>query len=105
MVKSSKGFEVGKTQLIRQGSERALPLFIRFLLFHFGRRIVEYAIILSGKLESLLNLNSVAELFSVLWIGIPITFLGYLIKGGWGASLALLAGIILFFSFKGMMPF
>jgi hypothetical protein len=66
---------------------------------------VEYATILGLKMESLLNLNSFRELFSVFGIGILVTVLGYLIKGGWGAALALLAGTILFFCSGGGLPF
>ena len=66
---------------------------------------MEYAIILGLKMESLLNLKSFSELFLVLGGGIVVTFIGYVFKGGWGATFAMLAAIILFFYFNGSLPF
>ena len=66
---------------------------------------MEYAIILGLKMESLLNLKSFSELFLVFGGGGVVTFIGYVIKGGWGATYAMLVAIILFFYFKASLPF
>ncbi len=66
---------------------------------------MEYAIVLGSKIGSLIDLNSFGEVFPILLPGILLTVSGYLLKGGWGAALALFAGTILFFYCDGKLPF
>ncbi len=66
---------------------------------------MECAVLLGLKMGSLFNLNSFGEVFSILGLGILVTLSGYLIKGGWGAALAFLAGTILFFYSGGKVLF
>ncbi len=61
---------------------------------------MEYGMILGMKLESLFDLNSVPELLLLLLMGVGITFVGYLVNGFWGASVALILGVIFFFAYQ-----
>ena len=66
---------------------------------------MEYVIILVLNMGFLFNLDSSPELFLFLGLAMALTLLGYLIKGGSGAALGLLVGIILFFYSDGRLPF
>ena len=59
--------------------------------------MLEYAIILksvaSGFLDLLFDLDSVQGLSLIVLSGIALIMIGFLIKGGWGAIIALLGGI------------
>ncbi len=66
---------------------------------------MEYAVLLGLNIKSLFSSASISEMLLLIGSGIALAVLGYLLKGVWGACIALGSGIILFFYFGGLLPF
>ena len=51
------------------------------------------------------GLNSILGMFLLFCLGIALTAVGYLLKGVWGACIALGIGVALFLYLNGYLPF
>jgi hypothetical protein len=51
------------------------------------------------------GLNSTLGMFLLFGLGITLTVVGYLLKGVWGACIALGCGVVLFLYFNGLLHF
>jgi hypothetical protein len=50
-------------------------------------------------------LDPILEILVLISLGLALTAVGYLLKGVWGACIALGIGVVLFLYFKGLLPF
>jgi len=66
---------------------------------------MEYAVLLGLNLKTLFSSASISEILLLIGSGIALTVLGYLLKGVWGACIALGSGTLLFLYFWGLLPF
>jgi len=66
---------------------------------------MEYVMLLGLNLRSLFSSASISGMLLLIGSGIAITLVGYLLKGIWGACIALGTGTILFLYFKNLLPF
>jgi len=67
--------------------------------------MMEYGTMLGFNIRSLFSSMPISEILLLFGLGMALIFVGYLLKGMWGASIAFLAGVVLFLYFKGLSPF
>jgi hypothetical protein len=53
----------------------------------------------------ILDFKAFSGILLLFSLGLALTVVGYLIKGIWGASIALGSGVLLFLYFNGLLPF
>ena len=68
--------------------------------------MVEYILMLrsvasGANLQSFFDLESTKGIVFTLFAGVALFIIGYLIKGIWGAIIAFLIGLLMFFYLKG----
>jgi len=70
--------------------------------------MLEYATVAGGMLgyqiKLFFNLDSAGELGLLVIAGVTLLGIGGVLKGFWGAALALSLGILLFLGAKGLLP-
>lgn len=66
---------------------------------------MEYAVLIGLNIKSIFSSGSVSGIFLLLGLALALAVVGYLLKGVWGACIALGSGTILFIYFRGSLPF
>ncbi len=70
---------------------------------------MEYAVVggalLGEKVRMVLNFDSFSGYAAVFGTGVALAGVGYVIKGGWGAFIALLMGALFLLYLKDFFPF
>ena len=66
---------------------------------------MEYAVLLGLNIKSLFDSASISGMFLLFGLAVALAVVGYLLKGVWGACIALGSGTILFIYFRDSLPF
>jgi hypothetical protein len=66
---------------------------------------MEYAVLFGLNIKSLFSSGSISGMLLLFGLAVALAVVGYLLKGVWGACIALGSGTILFMYCRGSLPF